>query len=280
MKDFIKRSIAAVSALAMTITLSSVANAGAVLDRIEASKTLTVAVGTDWGVMSHLNDKQEVDGYDLDVAKEIAKRLGVNPKFVTPGWDVIESGNWQGRWDMAMGQMTPLKARAERFDWPGIYFYETHVAVVHKDSTASKPADLEGKKIGTRAGTTLDMYANHTLKPEWVDAKPIEFQFTPGEIVSYPSANSISLEDLRLGDGVRLDGVLVELTMVDAALKNGYPLRVLSPALWNAPGVVSIEKGDKELFDKVAAAIQGMKDDGTLSKLSLKWYGADYTKPE
>ncbi|WP_210328543.1 transporter substrate-binding domain-containing protein [Mesorhizobium amorphae] len=88
------------------------------LDRVLATKTLTVAVGTDWGKMSFLNDKHELDGSDVDIANAIAKYLGVKAKFVTPAWVFITAGEWEGRWDMAMGQLTPTKARAEKLSFP------------------------------------------------------------------------------------------------------------------------------------------------------------------
>ncbi|TIW10769.1 MAG: transporter substrate-binding domain-containing protein, partial [Mesorhizobium sp.] len=183
---------------------------------------------------------------DVDVAKGIADFLGVKIKFVTPGWDIIEAGQWQGRWDMAMGQMTPTTERAKKFDFPAMYFYDAEVAVVHKDSKATKPSDLDGKTIGVRSGTLGEMYANHQLSPDWIGAKPIQYQFTPGQVKTYPSANSLTLDDLRLGDGVRLDGVVSEGTTAAEAIKAGYPLRVLGEPLFYAPGAVTIERGDQE----------------------------------
>lgn len=53
---------------------------------------------------------------------------------MTPGWDVIAAGGWNGRWDIAMGQMTPLKVGADKFAFPAVYFYGRVVAVVHEDS--------------------------------------------------------------------------------------------------------------------------------------------------
>src|SRR3546814_9725822 len=63
---------------------------------------------------SFLNDKNEMDGFDVDVGKEIAKRLGAELKIVTPSWDIITAGNWGGRWDMSVGSMTPTKRSEER----------------------------------------------------------------------------------------------------------------------------------------------------------------------
>ncbi|ESY12755.1 MULTISPECIES: transporter substrate-binding domain-containing protein [unclassified Mesorhizobium] len=269
--------LAAASFAMASAALSTASHAGEVLDRVLSAKTLTVAVGTDWGPISHLNEKHELDGYDVELVKGIAKSLGVEVKFVTPGWDIITAGKWEGRWDIAMGQMVPTKARAEVFDFPSLYLWGPNVAVVHKDSKATKPSDLEGKVVGAAGGTAAESYANHKLTPAWENAKPIEYQFKPGEVKTYTSTN-IGLDDLRLGDGVRLDAVLTDDSIARDAIKAGYALRILEPALFFSPGAIAILPGDKDFHDKVAAAVQKMKDDGTLAKLSIKWYGVDYTE--
>ncbi|RWH95506.1 transporter substrate-binding domain-containing protein [Mesorhizobium sp.] len=262
-------------AATLVVAVASSANAGAVLDRVIATKTLTVAVGTAWGKMSFLNDKHELDGCDVEIAKAIAKYLGVDAKFVTPAWDFITAGKWEGRWDMAMGQMTPTKARAERLSFPAVYFYNRAVAVVHKDSKATMLSDLDGKVVGVAASTTQELYANHNLTPDWLGARPIQYQFKPGQMKPY--GNGIQFEDLRLGDGVRLDAVLADESTALNAIQSGYPLRVLDEILYSEPGSIATLPGDKEFDDKIAIAIKNMKDDGTLSKLSIKWYGVDYT---
>ncbi|TIO30517.1 transporter substrate-binding domain-containing protein [Mesorhizobium sp.] len=267
---------AAASLVVASVASTTAVNAGAVLDKVLETKTLTVAVGTDWGKMSFLNDKHELDGYDVQVAKGVAEYLGVKVEFVTPSWDIITSGKWEGRWDITMGQMTPTNARAEKFHFPAIYFYERAVAVVHKGSKASKPSDLDGKVVGVAAGSIFESYATHTFMPNWVGVQPIQYQFKPGQAKTYATTN-VAFDDLRLGDGVRLDGVVTAGTIADNAIKSGYPLKVVGDPLFSSPAVIPVLHGDKEFSDKIAAAIKKMKDDGTLSKLSMKWYGADYT---
>ncbi|MER8640662.1 transporter substrate-binding domain-containing protein [Mesorhizobium sp. M1365] len=195
----------------------------------------------------------------MDVAKAIAEYLGPKVQFVTPAWDVITSGNWQDRWDMAMGEMIPTKARAEKLNFPAAYAYQLVIAAVHKDSKATKPSDLDGKVIGLTASTVAESYANQTFTQDWVgaqsDAQPIKFQFTPGEIKTYQT-NNIALDDLRLGDGVRLDAVLTDRSNLRNAIKAGYPVKELSEPLFFVPAAIAIPRGDKEFSDKIAEAIK------------------------
>lgn len=264
--------IVAASLAAASLSLPATANAGEALDRVLKTKTLTVAVGTDWGKMAFLNDQHQLDGFDIEVTKSIAKYLGVQVKYVTPSWDVIVSGKWQGRWDMTTW-MTPTKARAEKFDFPALYFKNEVVGVVHKGSKINKLPELEGKVVGVAAGTTAESYLNHKLVADWKGATPIEYQFTPGQVKTYATSN-VAFDDLRLGDGVRLDGVIADATGLEDALSAGYPFKEIGAA-YSMPTSLAVELGDKQFSDKVAAAIQSMKDDGSLSKLSIKWFGED-----
>ncbi|RWP55530.1 transporter substrate-binding domain-containing protein [Mesorhizobium sp.] len=279
MNKFVTMIAAAASLTVAAVALSAKANAGAVLDNVLATKTLKVAVGADWGPLSHLDDSHELVGYDVDVAKAVAEHLGAQIQFVTPGWDIITGGKWQGRWDLAMGAMVPTKARAEALDFPAIYFWGPNSAIVHKDSKATTPSDLEGKVVGVAGDTSAEAYANHDLKPDWQNASPVQYQFKAGQVKIY-GTTKIAFDDLRLGDGVRLDAVIVDTTFARDSIKAGYPLKILEPPLFSAPGAISVLPGDKEFGDKIAAAIKKMKDDGTLSKLSTKWYDADYSKEQ
>lgn len=104
------------SALAASLVLGLATlpvQAGEVLDRVLEAKLLKVATDANWAPQSFVNENNEMDGFDVDVGKEIGKRLGVEVEFVTPGWDIITAGNWQGRWDMHVGSMTPTAERAK-----------------------------------------------------------------------------------------------------------------------------------------------------------------------
>ncbi|NRP76065.1 Arginine-binding extracellular protein ArtP [Ensifer psoraleae] len=274
MKKIVKVTTTAAWLAATFVASLATANAGEVLDRVLQNKTLTVAVGVDWGISSHLDENHQFVGYDIDIAKRIAEYFGAQVQFVTPAWDVITSGKWQGRWDLAMGAMTPTKARTEKFDFPATYLYGQYVVLVHKDSKATRLSDLDGKVVGVDEGTPSESYANHKLTPDWVGAKPIEYQFTPGAVKTYQVGN-IALDDLRLGDGVRLDAYVADGSTAGGAIKSGYPLRQLGDPLFYVPGALAVLPGDKEFNEKIADAVKQMRDDGTLSTLANKWYGED-----
>jgi len=251
------------------------ANAGDVLDKIMSSKTLKVATDANWPPQSFINDKNEMDGFDVDVAREIAKRLGTEVEFITPSWDIITAGNWNGRWDMHVGSMTPTKQRATKLSFPAIYYYTPAAVGVHKDSKITKISELSGKKVGTGTGTTFELYLQQDLTIDAAGAPTFNFQIDNSVIKSYETS-TIALDDLRLGDGVRLDGVVSSLPVFLEAIKNGYPIKVLGDPIFYEPLAVTIDLGDSELNAKIASIVAAMQDDGVLSEMSKKWYGVDY----
>ena len=270
---FVPKLIALTAAVALPF---SALHAGEALDRIMSTQTLKIATDAEWPPQSFINDDNEMDGFDVDIAKEIASRLGVEAEFVTPAWDVITSGGWAGRWDISVGSMTPTTARAEVLDFPAVYYYTPASFVVHTDSPHQSVSDLNGKNVGTGTGSTFELYLEHDLSIDAEGVPTFEYQVTPGQIVSYETS-SIALDDLKLGDGVRMHAVLTSLPTALEAISNGYPLRVLGDPVFYEPLSAATDRGDAELNAKIADAVESMRADGTLAAISEKWYGVDYT---
>ena len=266
-------------AISATIALSgSSAFAGEDLDRVMENGVLKVATDANWAPQSFINDNNEMDGFDVAVAREIATRLGVEVEFVTPSWDVITAGNWSGRWDMSVGSMTPTVARAEVLSFPEVYYYTPASIAVHADSPYQNVGDLNGEVVGATTASTFELYLQKDLTIDAEGVPSFEYLVTPGELRSYKDGTA-ALDDLRLGDGVRINAMVGSLPAILAAMESGYPVRVLGEPVFYEPLAVAIERGDAEFNDKVAGIVREMKEDGTLSALSQEWYGIDYTTP-
>ena len=107
---------------------------------------------------------------------------------------------------------------------------------------------------------------------------PVEYWLEPGEVKTYADS-MLPFDDLRLGDGVRVDAVISGEQTVLNAIKNGYPIKVVpGDYAFREPLVVVADKGDPEWTAKVSEIITAMKDDGTLGTLTTKWYGKDYSQ--
>jgi len=272
-----RRTLMAACVTAAAMSLAATASmAGEALDRVMADGVLKIATDAAWAPQSFVNDNNEMDGFDVDVGKEIARRLGVTAEFVTPGWEIITAGNWVGRWDISVGSMTPTAERAKILTFPAVYYYTPASFAVHKDSAAQDKTDLNGLKIGAVTGTTWEQYLQQDLVIEAEGAPTFEYDVQPGAIHSLQDASAV-LDDLRLGDGVRVDGLLDSLPSILAAIESGYPFRVVGTPAFFEPLALAIDKGDAEFNDKLAAIVKEMQADGALTEISMKWYGVDYT---
>ncbi|NOX39311.1 MAG: transporter substrate-binding domain-containing protein [Alphaproteobacteria bacterium] len=250
--------------------------AGEALDRVMNKGVLTVATDANWAPQSFLNDNNKMDGFDVDVAKEIARRMGVGIKFVTPSWTIITAGKWAGRWDISVGSMTPTKARGEVLSFPGIYYFTPASFAVQTDSPITDKLQLNGKTICATTASTYELYLQHDLTIDAIGTPPFKYDVTPGKISSMKDT-STCLNDVRLGAGVRVDGMIGSLPALVAAKKAGLPIRVVGTPAFYEPLSVAIDKGDTEFDAKLGKIIAAMHADGTLSKMSMKWYGIDYS---
>ncbi|ESX11968.1 amino acid ABC transporter substrate-binding protein [Mesorhizobium sp. LSJC265A00] len=273
----VRKLIAWLALATTTLAFASAASAGETIDRVTSKKAMVVATNSGWPPQSFLDDSNQLVGFDIDVSKEIARRLGVEVSFDTPDWATMTGGHWQGRYDLGVGSVTPTKARAKVIDFEGIYYYSPYVYVVHKDSPAKSVADLNGKIIGVETATTSEDFIRRQLEIDAPGLPPIEYKLEPGEIRTFADS-MLPFDDLRLGDGVRLNAVIAPEQTAQNAIKNGYPLRVLEGGYaFREPLVVIAEKGDAEWNAKIGGILDEMKKDGTLAKLTTKWYGKDYS---
>jgi polar amino acid transport system substrate-binding protein len=250
----------------------------AVLD----SGTLRVSTDPAYPPQSSLNENGEWEGFDIDVATEIADRLGVEVAWETPSWDVITAGNWAGRWDVSVGSMTVTPERAEVLHFTPAYYYTPASAAVHEDNTdiTNTETDLDGKTIGVCGGCTYDFYLQGTLN---IPGEEIEFVVDDPEIKTYNTDTS-AIADLEIGDGDRLDAVISALPTLEGAIEKDKPLKIVGDPLYYEPLAVAIDKNSPEdpmpLVEEISSIIEEMHADGTLSELSEKWYGTDLTKKQ
>lgn len=247
------------------------------LAQIKTNGKLRVATDPAYPPQSSYDEKtQQWQGFDVDVANELAKRLGVQLQFVTPSWDLITAGSWNGRWDVSVGSMTPIADRQKVLDFTPPYYFVPAVVVVKNDSSFSSFDQLSGKKIGSCDPCTYSLYIKRSLNIPGYPATyvlPQDMKFTGYD------TDSTALENLQVG---RLDAVLTSLTTAEGAIKAGKPLKLLGNPVFYEPDSIAVDKGARadpsSLVAAIADAVKAMHSDGTLSTLSKKWFdGLDLT---
>jgi polar amino acid transport system substrate-binding protein len=243
--------------------------------------TITVSTDPAYPPQSSLDPKtNEYEGFDIDVATEIAHRLGVDIAWETPSWDVITAGSWNDRWQMSVGSMTPTNPRQKVLDFSQPYYYTPAVVAVNTDNTSVSDVstDLDGKKIGVCSGCTYEAFLDKSL-----EIKGFTFDFTidDADIHGYDT-DTTALQDLALGDGTRLDAVITSLTTAQGYADAGNPVKIVGDPVFYEPLAVAIDKSSEadptSLVEAVDKIVGEMHDDGTLTEFSKKWYdGNDLT---
>jgi len=247
------------------------AKAGAVYDYIKANNELMIATDANWAPFSYIDDDGVMQGFDVEVGREIAKRMGVEARFITPDWDVITAGNWNMRWDVSVGSMTPTASRSEVLNFPAVYYYTPASFAVHTDSPITTLAGLNGKTICTTAASTWEMYLQGNL--DMLGAPAFTYDVTPGTITSLVDG-AACLDDVRLGAGVRNDGFIDSVPMIQGLIEAGYPVRFLGDPAFHEPLSLATDKGndDPELDAELVRIITEMQKDYTLSLLSIQHF--------
>jgi polar amino acid transport system substrate-binding protein len=242
---------------------------------------LTVSTDPAYPPASSLNEQTgEFEGFDIDVATEIATRLGVDVAWEAPAWDVITAGSWNGRWDTTVGSMTPTNDRQEVLYFTQPYNYTPAVVVVLADdeSVTDLTTDLDGKKIGVCSGCTYEQFLNKEL-----DIEGYEFDFVVDDAeVSGYDTDTTAMQDLAIGDGDRLDAAITSLTVAQGFEKAGNPTKIVGDPVFYEPLAVAIDKASEldpaSLVEAVDTIVGEMHDDGTLTAMSEEWYdGVDLT---
>jgi polar amino acid transport system substrate-binding protein len=252
------------------------------LKLVQDTGVLRVSTDPAYPPQSSLTETGEWEGFDIDVATEIANRLGLEVQWETPSWDIITAGNWAGRWDLSVGSMTVTPERAEVLNFSEPYYYTPAAVAVHEDNTdiTDIETDLDGKTIGVCNGCTYDFYLQKTLN---IPREEIEFVIDDAQIEGYHT-DTHAIADLEIGDGDRLDAVISALPTLEGAIEKDKPIKIVGDPVFYEPLAAAADKNAPQdsmpLIEAVSDIIEEMRQDGTLTELSQKWYGTDLTTKE
>ena len=228
-----------------------------------AGGTLIVGFDQDFPPMGFVGDNGEYTGFDLDLAKEVASRLGLEYKAQPVAWDSkdmeLESGNIDCIWNGFT-----ITGREDDYTWTTPYMANKQVFVVANDSDIKSQADLAGKVVEVQA----DSSAEAALKENQ------DLANTFGQLLTTPDYNTAFM-DLEQG---AVDAVAMDVIVADYQIKQrNADFKILDDSLSEEEYGVGFKKGNTELRDKVQGALEEMAADGTLAKISDEWFGEDVT---
>ncbi|MBQ3786630.1 MAG: amino acid ABC transporter substrate-binding protein [Lachnospiraceae bacterium] len=227
---------------------------------IDGMTTFTVGFDADFPPYGYMDDNGDYVGFDLDLAKEVADRLGLEVVYQPIDWDAKDMELESGAIDCIWNGFTMSDERLDAYTWSEPYVDNSQVVVVAKDSGINSLADLAGKVLCVQA----DSSALEAIESE----DHAELKASLGELMQVPEYNTAFM-NLEAGavDAIAMDvGVAkyqIESRGVDFVILD----EKLSPELYG----VGFKKGNTALRDAVQEKLDEMAEDGTLLEIATKW---------
>lgn len=226
------------------------------------SETIQFAGSGGYPPFNYFSEEDEVVGFDVDVAREISTRLGLELDYVTTAWDGIIEGLRAGRYNGILGSMGITEERKEVVDFSDPYYYSGAQVIVRADSGIEGPEDLTAENtVGFVTGTTFEQDAAE---------RGVEMRL-------YEDDNQTLME---LING-RIDAVITDRVVAVNAMskiEGGDQLILAGELLRKEECAIAFQKDDL-LRDSVNQILAEMREDGTLTAISEKWFGLDITNP-
>lgn len=252
----------------LVLAVTALAGCGSNSAQKEESKKIVVGLDDSFPPMGFKDEKNEIVGFDIDLAKEVAKRLGREVEFKAIDWNSKEAELKSGRVDILWNGLDITDKRKENMLFSEPYMDNRQIVFVAKNGkvAVAGETDLAGKTIGTQSGGTTEEYFEN--KPE-LKASMKEVKYYPDYINAFM--------DLENG---RLDAVVGD-EIIGRYYISKHPDEI--QAIDTVIGTVSqfgiaFRKDDQKLRDEVQKVFDEMKADGTVAKISEKWFAKDITK--
>ena len=234
------------------------------LQKIKDKGQLVLGLDDSFPPMGFRDTDNNIVGYDIDLAKEVAERMGVELVITPVDWDYKETELNDGNVDCLWNGMSVDDERKEKMNLSEPYMENRQVVVVLADSGINTLADLAGKSVILQAGSTA---------VGALDSKE-DVKSTLREVTEVPDNVQAMMElGKGTGDAVVMDEVVARYYISKS--DNPDQFKVLDEALSDEVYAVGFRKADQSLRDEVQKILGEMKADGTLKTITEKWFGSD-----
>ena len=248
-------SSAASSVASSAASSEAVSSAAAELTTVETGK-LTMATNATFPPYEMTTDSGELEGIDVDTAKAIAEKLGLELQIDDMDFDAALLSVQQGKADIVMAGVTVTDERKAVMDFSDSYATGIQSIIVPNDSNIASPDDLAGKKIGTQRGTTGYIYCSD--------------DFGEDSVVAYDSGLT-AVQALNNG---QVDAVVIDNAPATEYVAANPGLKVLDTSYAEEDYAIGMAKGSA-LEDAVNKALEELKADGTLQAIVDKYINAN-----
>ena len=231
------------------------------LEEIQKEGSLTVGIMGTYAPYNYLGEDKQYTGYDVEIAKEIGKRLGVDVEFVAQEFSGLIPGLQKDKYDMLVSQVTITDDRKKQIDFSNPYITNHVKVIVRADNQdIQSTADFPKKTIGVGLGTNDESFLRTQLMPEVGEFK----------INTYDDVIT-TLADLNAG---RIDATINnEYALKPIVEQNGYEVKAVGEPIKSDEAGVAVKKGEKEFVEAINKALEEMKADGTYAEIFESWFG-------
>ena len=232
------------------------------LARIKKANVLKVGLEGDWQPFGYEDKDGNLVGYDVEVAKAVAEHLGVEIEIIPTAWDGLLQGLESGVFDIVVNGVDVTEERQKTFDFSEPYAYDHAVLIVREDNNDIKTfEDLKGKTTANSTGSTYMVIG----ASYGADVKPVD-----------TLAETLNLVDIGQADAT----INANTSYIDYMTNEGGPFKVVAQTEEATAYAIPLKKGQDNatLLTEINSCIQKMKSDGSLAKLSIKYFTEDLTK--
>ena len=231
------------------------------LEKIKSEGVIKIGTEGTYAPFTFHDENGKLTGFDVEIAEEVAKRLGVKAEFIETKWDGIFAGLDAKRFDAIANEVTIREDRIEKYDFSAPYIVSKAVLIVQNDNAEIKSfADLKGKKSGQSLTSNFGELAKSY----------------GAELIQTDGFN----QSVDLLTSKRIDATINDsLSYLD--FKKQRPdalIKVVAQQETKDEAGLLFNKGNQELIDAVNKALADMKNDGTYFEISKKWFGEDVSK--
>lgn len=222
---------------------------------------LTIATEGTYAPFSYYDDKNELKGYDVDIAREVAKKLNLKIEFLTAPWDAMLAAFDAGKADAIFNQVSVTDERKKKYDYAQPYTVVHGAIITHKDNDDIKSFDdLKGKKNADSATSNwAKVAASYGAQNVTVDSFSKSM-----ELLVSKRVDTVVRDNIVFYDFIKQ--------------RPGAPVKIAAEGSDTDYTAPIVQKGNTELAEQINKAIEELKNEGKLVEISIRYFGKDVSQ--
>ena len=222
---------------------------------------LTIATEGTYAPFSYYDDKNELKGYDVDIAREVAKKLNLKIEFLTAPWDAMLAAFDAGKADAVFNQVSVTDERKKKYDYAQPYTVVHGAIITHKDNDDIKSFDdLKGKKNADSATSNwAKVAASYGAQNVTVDSFSKSM-----ELLVSKRVDTVVRDNIVFYDFIKQ--------------RPGAPVKIAAEGSDTDYTAPIVQKGNTELAEQISKAIEELKNEGKLAEISIRYFGKDVSQ--